>query len=155
MSNEEKHTHRRLLVAVTLLAAVSVAWWSYTPEYVAPIVDEIQLQEEIATPVVQKSYPVKTASGAYIIRYTNEGFYPFIIEIRRGETVQFQNESARPLWVTTKDHPTAKQQNLDELDFDRSLGVGGVYEYTANKVGVWGFYNLNVRSHLGTLVVID
>ncbi|MDP3989236.1 MAG: hypothetical protein Q8P93_03315 [bacterium] len=157
--SQEKIKHSRLLILTALMAAVTVLWWSYTPNYAIPetvAVDEGVVEEVVeATPVVEKSAPTKTATGAYIVRYTNDGFTPFMIEIRRGQTIQFQNESSRALWVTTKDHPTAKQQALDELDFGRSLQLGQVYEYTANKVGVWGYYNLNDRSHLGTIVVID
>ena len=152
----KKEQRKRLLVWMSLLAAVAVAWWSvtYVPPAVEPTIEEEEVAEETTTSA-PAALPTRTSDGKLIIRYYNSGFSPFITEVAKGETVQFVNQSDAPLWVTTDNHPTAKQQQLTELDFDKSISAGETYDFVANEQGSWGFYNLNNRDHLGTLVIIQ
>lgn len=149
MMQHEKHT--RLLIWMIILAAALVAWWALA-EPIATTVPADETAQTTEKPTTQA--PVThTADGKLIVRYYNSGFSPFVSEIKSGNTLRFMNQSGQPLWVTTKNHPTAKQQNFDEFDFGRSISSGEFYDFTATKVGTWGFYNLNNREHLGTIVI--
>lgn len=90
---------------------------------------------------------------AVVVEYTDAGFSPFITEVRVGDDVTFVNHSHGALWVTAKNHPTAKDQEYPEFDSGRSLSRGETFVFTFTKEGAWGFSNLNNQHHLGTIVV--
>ena len=86
-----------------------------------------------------------------IVTYTDEGFSPLILRVKKGDTVTFKNTSTTGLWVASNPHPT--HTDLPGLDADHTLINGETYMYTFTQIGSWGFHNhLNSRFQ-GTIVV--
>lgn len=87
------------------------------------------------------------------IVYTNEGFMPKEISIKKGQTVKFINESDRKMWVASNDHPS----HLIYPEFDqKEITVrGAVYEFKFEKTGNWDFHNHLFSSHGGTIKVTE
>lgn len=96
-----------------------------------------------ATPV-----PQPLPSGVVLVSYTDAGFVPNTLEVKRGNVVRFVNNSNRSLWViTTVDTYSA-------FDQGKSVGKGGIFEFTFAQTGAWGYKNLNSSSHTGTIIVL-
>lgn len=92
-----------------------------------------------------------TENEQNIVTYTDEGFSPLILRIKKGDTVTFKNDSTTGLWVASNPHPT--HTSLPGFDADHTLINGETYMYTFTQIGSWGFHNhLNSRFQ-GTIVV--
>lgn len=85
------------------------------------------------------------------VTYTNTGFSPSTITIKKGETVKFTNQSDTSMWVASDPHPT--HTILSEFDEKISVGKGASYEFEFEKVGTWGYHNHFSPSKIGTVIV--
>jgi plastocyanin len=92
-------------------------------------------------------------SDSLTIVYTNEGFIPKEISIKKGQTVKFINQSDRKMWVASNDHPS----HLAYPEFDqKEITVrGAVYEFKFEKSGNWGYHNHLYSTHGGTINVTE
>lgn len=87
------------------------------------------------------------------INYTESGFSPAAITVKKGTSVTFENLSTVGMWVASDVHPT--HQLLPGFDAKKSIVKGGVYTYTFAKVGTWTFHNHASPTHLGKVVVTE
>ncbi|PIR53184.1 hypothetical protein COU76_02405 [Candidatus Peregrinibacteria bacterium CG10_big_fil_rev_8_21_14_0_10_49_10] len=86
-----------------------------------------------------------------IVTYTTAGFSPTILRMKKGEYVEFRNESNGMLWIASDPHPY--HTNLPSFDSLKAYKQGESYVYTFTKIGTWGFHNHLNPSHKGTIVV--
>ena len=93
-----------------------------------------------STPVIK--------DGVYIVSYTNSGFQPKMLEISRGKTVRFVNNSTKAMRVNTTD--TLVSQTLSQ---PKTVGKGGTYEYTFNDSGTYKYANQNNTADTGAVIV--
>ena len=73
------------------------------------------------------------------------------MDLQKGETVRFINESSVGMWVATDEHP----QHTILSTFDQ-FGIaenGESYDYTFEKSGTWGYHDHIDASKLGTIIV--
>src|SRR3989344_5700178 len=103
------NTKNILLVLVVLL--IVVVGWLFLRK-------NTDVALEIPTPTVSLTptplvSPESTVSPSPIvsknvITYTDSGYTPNLITIKRGETVIWKNESSNPMWTASAMHPTHK-----------------------------------------------
>jgi plastocyanin len=86
-----------------------------------------------------------------VVTFTNNGFSPARIEINRGGTVTFRNESAGQMWVASDPHPT--HTGLPSLDSKRGILPGATYAFTFSRSGNWGYHNHLDPSQTGVVTV--
>lgn len=86
-----------------------------------------------------------------VVNYTDAGFNPSLIEIKKGDTVQFVNKSSGGMWVASGPHPT--HIIYPEFDAKKSVPNGGIYEFTFTKIGQWSYHNHSKASAFGTVIV--
>lgn len=87
----------------------------------------------------------------FLFTYTDSGFTPKEITVKKGDTVSFINQSETPMWVASAVHPT--HQVLPGFDQKKSVAKGGTYVYTFEKVGTWKFHNHISPEMTGTVIV--
>ncbi len=92
-----------------------------------------------------------TENEENIVTYTEDGFSPMILRIKKGDAVTFKNTSTTGLWVASNPHPTHTM--LPGLDANRTLINGETYIYTFTQIGSWGFHNHLSSQFQGTIVV--
>ena len=85
--------------------------------------------------------------------YTNEGYTPNSLTIKKGQTVKFINLSDRMSWTASNDHPT--HTIYPEFDEKRTSKKGETYTFTFQRVGTWGYHNHLNASHTGIITVIE
>ena len=102
-----------------------------------------------AKPVVPPT-PTRTASGAYIIKYTSTGFAPASLSITTGSSVRFTNNAAAAMRISPADKTNPLYSSLSQ---SKSVGTGGTFDYTFVSPGVYGYYNDNNLKHTGIIVV--
>ena len=88
-----------------------------------------------------------------VVTYTDSGYSPNAVTIKKGTTVTFVNQSNGGMWTASAVHPTHQQlPGFDELT---SVAKAGMYEYTFEKVGTWKYHNHMAPSFTGTVVVTE
>ncbi|HEY9583173.1 MAG TPA: hypothetical protein VJK09_02595 [Candidatus Paceibacterota bacterium] len=94
--------------------------------------------------------PVITSSGAYLISYTSNGFIPPVVNVPIGKSVHIVNNSNNALLVMPVD-----LVNKPYVDFkqSKSVGRGGVFDYTFTSVGSYAYFNANSKTHTGVVTV--
>jgi len=100
-----------------------------------------------------------------VITYSNSGYSPSTLTIKKGETVTFKNQSSRSMWPASAMHPTHRAYSNTSLDehcpdttgiaFDACKGFlpGQSFSFTFNQVGTWKYHNHLNPGDIGTIVV--
>jgi plastocyanin len=101
-----------------------------------------------------------------MVTYTNEGYSPKELLVKKGDIVTFKNESSVPMWTASAMHPNhtaypgtniANCGNAMMMDtmFDSCAEVpaGQVWKFQFNEAGEWGYHNHMQASHWGKIIV--
>lgn len=107
-------------------------------------------------PVIQTTIPAPQPAVAAKVEvdYTNAGFSPQTVTVKKGTTVVFINKSDSKMDVASNPHPT----HTDYPGFDQyksSQKGQNEYDFTFDKVGTWGFHNHLNPSDGGTVIVTE
>jgi len=94
----------------------------------------------------------KARTGKTIVSMTDKnGFFPFSINIKQGETVVFENNGTEDHWPASAIHPT--HQIFPEFDPKRPISPGDSWSFTFDKAGIWKFHDHLEPSFFGTINV--
>lgn len=91
--------------------------------------------------------------GEGVVTYTDSGYVPATMTVKKGTAVTFRNESSGGMWTASATHPT--HQLLPGFDQKKSVVKGGVYEYTFTKVGTWKYHNHVKPTDTAVVVVTE
>ena len=85
------------------------------------------------------------------VNYTDSGFSPKTINIKKGDTVVFVNQSSESLWVASAPHPI----HTDYPDFNEKAAIsnGGSWSFTPDQIGLWKYHNHKNPSNTGAVIV--
>src|SRR3989344_2515228 len=111
--------------------------------------------------------PVGDEPFAALVTYTDEGFEPKAVTIKKGDTIRFVNQAETGMWVGSNDHPTHTKYSGSAMSehcigsdplagaFDtcRALSAGEFWEFTFDNTGSWGYHNHRRSSDTGTIAV--
>jgi len=100
-----------------------------------------------------------------VVVYTNSGYSPSTLMIKKGETVTFKNQSSNSMWPASAMHPTHRVYSGTSLDehcpdttgtaFDACKGFlpGQSWSFTFKKTGTWKYHDHLNPGNTGTIVV--
>ncbi|MBI2123804.1 MAG: hypothetical protein HYU04_01020 [Candidatus Wildermuthbacteria bacterium] len=101
-----------------------------------------------------------------MVTYTNEGYSPKELLVKKGDIVTFTNESSMPMWTASAMHPNhtaypgtnianCGKPGMMDMMFDACAGVpaGQVWKFQFNETGEWGYHNHMQASHWGKIIV--
>lgn len=100
-----------------------------------------------------------SASASATVIYTDKGFFPAPVTIRKGETVVFKNNASDSMWVASNPHPTHSGYPTtggcvgSTFDACKNIPPGGSWSFTFDISGTWGYHNHLNPSESGTIVV--
>lgn len=178
--NNEHHSKGNLYVVggvVILVAAIFVFSYKDKDRVIAPVestpvVDTVAVapsDESVTVNDAKASVPVKTPdksvwpspvettpkvtvpSGLPIMTYTAKGFSPMVLEIKRGQSVRFVNGSGGSMRLIS--NTDGGQNPYPAFSQSKTVGPGGVYEFTFTVPGTWGFKNQFDAAHIGAVAV--
>lgn len=92
-----------------------------------------------------------SAGSSARVTYTQAGFSPLVLRVRRGDAVLFRNEDTVGLWIASNPHPS--HTALPTFNSMRALNAGEIYSYTFTQVGSWGYHNHLDATQEGTIIV--
>ena len=105
------------------------------------------------------------ATKTHIVTYTDSGFSPSEIIIKRGEKVTFVNNSTHQMWVASAMHPPhmaypgsdIKLCGTTDVIFDECEGndPGESWSFPFNIIGSWGYHNHLSATHFGRVIVTE
>ncbi|MBI2620732.1 cupredoxin domain-containing protein [candidate division WWE3 bacterium] len=85
------------------------------------------------------------------IVYTEDGFSPNVVTVKKGDKVRWVNESSAMMWVASAVHPT--HQLYPEFDQRETVDRGGVYEFAFDKIGDWKYHSHTNPSITAAVIV--
>ncbi len=98
----------------------------------------------------------------HIVRYTDDGYFPSTLIIKKEDKVIFKNESIQMMWTASAVHPTHAAYSGTTLSehcpdtekkaFDQ-CGASDEYHFTFEKIGSWKYHNHLNPGHTGTIIV--
>lgn len=92
-------------------------------------------------------------TGSATVNYSDSGYTPNTITVKKGTTVTWTNQSSGGMWTASAVHPT--HQLLPGFDALKNFAKGGSYDYVFAKVGTWKYHNHVKVSDTGTVVVTE
>lgn len=94
-----------------------------------------------------------------LITYTDSGYSPSAITIKKGEAIAFKNQSSRSMWTASAVHPThlgyPTSGGCIGSTFDACQGIqpGNSWSFTFDITGTWKYHNHLNPTDTGTIVV--
>lgn len=130
----------KILIFVIVLGVSSYLTYYFTNNKTISVEDREQINKMIS-------------EQQNIVIYTNEGFEPRELEIKKGETIKFINMSDRKMWVASNDHPS--HNIYPEFDQKDIVVRNGEYEFIFERTGIWEYHNHLFSSHEATITVLE
>ena len=93
----------------------------------------------------------------YLVSYSDIGFSPTSLSVKKGETIRFTNNSSRDIWIVSSSTPLyPPQQNgcgSSVFDSCQPIPPGGFWEFTFQVTGTWTYVNTLKQGDTATVVV--
>lgn len=110
---------------------------------------------------MERPAPAEGPAIVVTITYTDDGYAPREVTIKKGGTVRWLNESGVDMWPASAVHPThslyPEKSESDCLgsSFDacEEMPPGSAWEFTFREVGDWKFHDHIRPSHTGAVHV--
>ena len=110
--------------------------------------------------------PLPTVSELKVtVIYSDSGYSPIDVKIKKGDTVVFDNNSSKMMWTASAVHPTHKAYPGSDIAkcetpaqasiFDTCGGYAPdeLWEFKFNESGTWKYHNHLQPNHAGTVIV--
>lgn len=140
-----------IAVTVMLLIAGAVVYALQNANQAEEAAKSSQNQSETTTGSNDPaSEAAPTPDERIAITYTNNGFEPKDISVKKGSIVTVTNQSSKPVQFSSDDHPSHRENTEMNL---KTLNPGESESYTATAAGEWGFHDHIDESKTGTVTV--
>ncbi|MEI6345756.1 MAG: cupredoxin domain-containing protein [bacterium] len=148
--------------SITLVAViVIVGLFFYFNSAQAPAEQNTQQQSQATlTPPVQDTTPTAptpkpvvkaTPVAKNTVSYAAGAFTPTTLNVKAGEGMKFVNNSTLSMWVMSG--PDAYHSEFPTFNQERSVGKGGVYNFSFVTPGTYQYFNKNNPSAKGLIIV--
>lgn len=94
----------------------------------------------------------KEDSDPLTVEYTNNGFFPEILSIKKNEVVTFINRSSRSMWIASNRHPV--HTIYPEFDQKSVSKTGEEYSFKFDRIGEWKYHD-HINPRAGGLVIVE
>ncbi len=152
---------KNIFIFIIIVVLIIVGFYYFSKPTLAPTTETTTTTETATTnnpPVVDLNVTseipgvaVDNGPQIVLVTYTDSGFAPNTITIKKGDTVKFLNQSSRKMWVASDPHPT--HTNYPEFDEKTAVANGGSYQFTFTKIGSWGYHNHFSSRDIGRIIV--
>lgn len=88
--------------------------------------------------------------GIYVVRYTDEGFVPSSIQIAKGKSIRFVNQSSKGMRIFFEEQ---SQTGTKEYNQPETVGNGSTYTMSFVNGGLWVYYNSTFPTHRANILV--
>ena len=150
-------------IVIAIIAIGAIWFFLVREDTVAPPAD-VGGNQAVNQPVDSNDETGGAASAlAATITYTNDGFSPSTVTVRKGQTVQWVNKSDSDVWPASGSHPThavyPQKSSSDCLgsSFDAcaAIAADASWDFTFSQIGTWKYHNHMNSSEAGTVIVTE
>ena len=96
-----------------------------------------------------------------VISYTDSGFSPANVTIKKGDTIKYVNNSSKEMWPASAMHPSHNAYPEtggcigSKFDACARIKTGATYSFTFNQVGSWGYHDHISPNFFGKITVTE
>lgn len=137
-------------LVIAVLAVAGVVVYAVQNDTSKPATKPTTTTTTASSPSATDTVPAP--SERVTIAFTDQGFEPSKVTVKKGTTVVIQNKSSRSVQFSSDDHP-AHTENTE-----MNLGVvktGEFGSYVADKAGTWGYHDHLDEVKTGTVTVTE
>lgn len=110
-----------------------------------------QINTSVPSTAVSTSPKVSIApDGAFIVRLTDDGFVPKILQIQQMSVVRFINDSDKAMRIFADEDINQTHISIKQ---PKSVGRGETYDVRFTRAGVWFYNNQNLQVDVGNITV--
>ena len=156
-----------------ILAVVIIAggWFLYSS---TPAQEAGETDEGVSGVVASQAVPVEGANTNVtemvvskvpdsVITFTDAGFVPSSVTVKKGQTVRWENNSGSKVWPASAVHPSHAvypQKSASDclgssFDACRGLSQGESWDFKFDEAGEWKFHNHLNSSQFGAVNVTE
>jgi plastocyanin len=113
----------------------------------------------IVPPAIPPPAPAPQVSAPLVVIYTDSGYQPQSLTIKKGDAVTFNNKSTQGMWTASALHPTHKEYPTtggcigSTFDSCASTLPGTAWSFTFDMPGTWRYHNHVHPGHYGSITV--
>lgn len=149
---------KKILLTVSVLVVAVIGWIFFKKG------GDIAVTPTLSVPVESTISPSLVVLPNLVI-YSDTGYTPKNLTIKKGEMVTWKNESKLSMWTASAMHPTHKiypgtdivncgtSAGSGQFDACETLANGESWSFKFDNVGTWNYHNHSNSSHFGTVVV--
>ncbi len=152
-----------LVVLLGLILLALITFWptALTPSSEVASSTPDTAAEAIATGTAKPSSQNYAGSGkrtfekgVYVteVYYSDQGFVPGILEVKRGEEVRFINRTSGTMHVIAEEKTSSLYYR--SLNQPNTVGKGGTYQIGMPEAGIMNYYNLNTNPRKTGQIII-
>ena len=150
------------ILLISGIVVVVVVGWMFLKNKKTDVVVSPTLTP-LVSPELTLSPP--PAVSRNVITYTDSGYTPSTITIKKGETVTWKNQSSISMWTSSAVHPTHKAYPGSEIgmcgtntlvaifDACKGYGPGESWSFKFDSIGTWKYHNHLNSSKFGKIIV--
>ena len=146
INNSKGIAHLVLIVVVVLVAVGALYWYLSTHQFNLNSLNPFA-PKNTSQDMTNYRHPREGA----VIRISASGFTPQVVQIQKGQSVQWINNDSNPHQIASDPHPT--HTGYPGLE-SNALIHGDSFTFTFDKTGKFGYHDhLNPLKLLGTVIV--
>lgn len=112
---------------------------------------------DIASGPSSLASPAVTTEGTGIyktvnVTYTDTGFSPSVVSIKKGDSILFLNNSGKSLRIAPVKDPKDATSAYLGFEASHSIRKGETFGVTVTMPGIWGYKNLNSPTTVGIVI---
>lgn len=129
-----------------------------TPSVYQTSKEQPNTQPSTSKPLQKTSASQVQAIKENLVTYTNSGYLPATLKVKKGETVIFKNQSSQSMWTASAMHPTHREYPTTGgcfgSTFDACAGIqpGASWKFKFDIVGAWKYHNHLNPTDFGMIV---
>jgi len=158
-------------IITVIIAAVLVGVYFFfrgasepTPSVQQTLSQETVSQQPFSEPSNQEPLPEQAlkqtpVANENVVIYTNAGYSPTTLRIKKGDTITFKNQSSQSMWTASDIHPTHREYPTTSgclgSTFDACKGVqpNESWSFKFDIAGAWKYHNHLSPGDIGTIIV--
>ena len=149
----------KIIVAVVIIVAGLAGFFLFR-DTEAPISSPIispSPSQTAPSPIIQETPSPSVEQN--VVVYTDAGYSPSTLRIKKGGTVVFKNQSSRQMWPASAVHPTHRNYPTtggcigSTFDACRQVQPGDSWSFKFDIAGSWKYHDHLSPGDTGTIVV--
>lgn len=161
----------KYFIGIIVAALVVLGGWYYSQSRQAPVSSDAAMEQGStgapanpvagAEPISGTPAPkTPTTPAGAVVAYTDVGFAPQTVTIKKGQSVTFVNKTSSGMWVASGPHPvhtaydgTSRAEHCPGTSSFDQCATGDMYTFTFDKPGTWKYHNHVSSGDTGTVIV--